>query len=499
MTKSITVPSKVIKLVKGKQWYHQRFDGSPMFLYCVAEAEIKPEARKPKGTEAKMRVSFFTPDGKGDWYLDMADVKQGAKIIINLAKKDSQVSTKLLKAWHKDEKLFERFFSEFDAVQLKKLSDQDLLALYNQYYQLFINRFTSSAIIDHFALGTDEYIAKMLRKEVVRVKKESEFTEIFSIATAPTRQSFINEAEMKLLALALKPQISVKDLQNYQNNYFWIKNNYYQARVLTMAYFKKDIAVWKKSGVDLKAKYRQLNNAARINAQKKSLLFKKHKLSKLLRTLLKISNDFTWWQDERKKSTYLNIHMGNCILGEMAKRRGYNPEVMKYLLPTEVSSMFLKGMPSAPELRVRQKRSAFVVWPGGFYVATGKEVKSLHDLMFSFKSKDEIKDLRGLTASVGRVTGPVKVVNSSQEISKVKPGDILVAVMTRPDYIMGIKRAAAIVTNEGGITCHAAIVARELGIPCIIATKIATEVLKDGDLVEVNANHGVVTILKKQF
>ena len=64
--------------------------------------------------------------------------------------------------------------------------------------------------------------------------------------------------------------------------------------------------------------------------------------------------------------------------------------------------------------------------------------------------------------------------------------------MTRPDYIIGIKKAAAIVTNEGGITCHAAIVSRELGIPCIIGTKIATEVFKDGDLVEVNANHGVV-------
>lgn len=81
-------------------------------------------------------------------------------------------------------------------------------------------------------------------------------------------------------------------------------------------------------------------------------------------------------------------------------------------------------------------------------------------------------------------------------MGKVQKGDILVAVMTRPDYIVGIKKAAAIVTDEGGITCHAAIVAREIGIPCVIATKIATKVLKDGDLVEVNANHGVVKIIK---
>jgi len=74
MTKKITLPPKVIKLVKGNEWYNQRFDGTPMYMYCVAEAEIKPEVGKPKGTEAKMRVSFFMPNGRGDWYLDMADL-----------------------------------------------------------------------------------------------------------------------------------------------------------------------------------------------------------------------------------------------------------------------------------------------------------------------------------------------------------------------------------------------------------------------------------------
>ena len=60
-----------------------------------------------------------------------------------------------------------------------------------------------------------------------------------------------------------------------------------------------------------------------------------------------------------------------------------------------------------------------------------------------------------------------------------------------------MKRASAIVTDEGGITCHAAIIARELKVPCVIGTKIATQVLNDGDLVEVNANQGIVKILKK--
>ena len=69
--------------------------------------------------------------------------------------------------------------------------------------------------------------------------------------------------------------------------------------------------------------------------------------------------------------------------------------------------------------------------------------------------------------------------------------------MIKPDYLSAMKKAVAFVTDEGGITCHAAIVARELNRPCIIGTKIATKVLKDGDEVEVDADKGVVKILKR--
>ncbi len=64
--------------------------------------------------------------------------------------------------------------------------------------------------------------------------------------------------------------------------------------------------------------------------------------------------------------------------------------------------------------------------------------------------------------------------------------------MTHPEFLSLMKQASAIVTDEGGVTCHAAIVARELGIPCVIGTKMATKVLKDGDEVEVDADKGIV-------
>ncbi len=68
--------------------------------------------------------------------------------------------------------------------------------------------------------------------------------------------------------------------------------------------------------------------------------------------------------------------------------------------------------------------------------------------------------------------------------------------MTHPEFLVLMKKASAVITDEGGITCHAAIVAREMGKPCVIGTKIATKVLKDGDLVEVNADKGIVKRVK---
>lgn len=120
----------------------------------------------------------------------------------------------------------------------------------------------------------------------------------------------------------------------------------------------------------------------------------------------------------------------------------------------------------------------------------------VNGLIVKTVTKKKVKSVKGIIAQPGLVRGKVKVVNFVSEISKVKPGDILVAPMTFPNFITGMQKAAAFVTNEGGITCHAAIVAREMKKPCLIGTKIATEIFKDGDLVEVDAYRGIVQKLK---
>lgn len=108
------------------------------------------------------------------------------------------------------------------------------------------------------------------------------------------------------------------------------------------------------------------------------------------------------------------------------------------------------------------------------------------------------KQLAGTCAFGGKVKGLVTIVENEKDFHKMKQGDILVASMTIPKFLPVMKLAGAMVTDEGGALCHAAIVARELKIPTIIGTKRATKVLDDGDLIEVDANNGKVTICKRK-
>jgi pyruvate, water dikinase len=100
--------------------------------------------------------------------------------------------------------------------------------------------------------------------------------------------------------------------------------------------------------------------------------------------------------------------------------------------------------------------------------------------------------LRGLPATPGRVAGPCRVLHTPDQGAALQPGEILIAPLTNPDWLPALRRAAAVVTDTGGATCHAAIAARELGLPCVVGTRCATTTLADGQVVTVDGTIGEV-------
>ena len=139
------------------------------------------------------------------------------------------------------------------------------------------------------------------------------------------------------------------------------------------------------------------------------------------------------------------------------------------------------------------------------YMLQARPITTLDDKSKSKISKSDEKEggniiLKGIGASPGTESGVVKILEKIEEIDKINEGDILVTKMTTPDMVPAMKKASAIVTNDGGLTCHAAIISRELGTPCVVGTKKATEVLKEGDVITVDGEKGTIYegIIKKE-
>jgi phosphohistidine swiveling domain-containing protein len=180
---------------------------------------------------------------------------------------------------------------------------------------------------------------------------------------------------------------------------------------------------------------------------------------------------------------------------EIAKRLSLAIEEVGFMTFDEIS-LYIKSRKTfnREELQKRINDSAFVFLKNELCIVTAKDSLNIIDTHLLSDMSQEIK---GTVAFRGLIKGEAKIVISSNDFHKINKGDILVTSTTRPDYIKIMEKAGAFVTNEGGMLSHAAILAREMKKPCVIGTKIATKVLKDGDLVEVDANTGTVTILKK--
>ncbi len=207
------------------------------------------------------------------------------------------------------------------------------------------------------------------------------------------------------------------------------------------------------------------------------------------------------------------IFMNNIFFGEdayfkkilmiLSKQFNISTDLLMQYNTKELVGVYDGCRASDQDLQLREK--IYVVIGDGKNVNTyiGKEAEKLA-AEFMSNIKRDIKELKGVAANKGKISGKVKIIlvgyenfnKINQMINEMNEGDILVSDTTVPELIMACKKAGAIVTNQGGLMSHAAIVSRELGIPCIVGTGNATDILKDGDLVEVDADKGIVRIIK---
>lgn len=253
---------------------------------------------------------------------------------------------------------------------------------------------------------------------------------------------------------------------------------------------------------DLRKKHRNLPAALKAHSQylkdvvrKRKNLEQKLKLTFEEKRLFATARTFSYLKNYRVDIRHYFCFISYKIIRELAKRFDIPIAWFEYARESEIYDILSGKSPKYKKIMAR-KRFHSELWEG----KTRKDLTSaqLKELLRTALLKEKINktsSLAGQAAFLGSVTGKAKVILHPKEAYKVKKGDILIAVYTDPNLLPAMEQAAAFVTDQGGITSHAAIVAREMKKPCIIGTKIATKVFKDGDEVKVDANRGIISKL----
>jgi len=376
----------------------------------------------------------------------------------------------------KTQNLYDKIF----AAPLKEASEEKLKLYMEAIIKLF----------DEIAEGTVYIEAIDYEKilEVIGKEKKNLLDSVWEKATHPTFISFEGRRLRCLIDLVSKGENDVVSKAKFiYTDYIWTKKD---------AEIKAALEDIKKNIKEKKEEYEKANAAAKVRSNeykewRETLDTDAEKIVDYMQLVM-------LFRDERKDMLAQILASLVAVSSETLSRAGIEEKYAPFTLMYE----YIRGVKYLKSIKEEIEKRA-----GGFISIVDENfsydvescdfdeaIKELNGLIF--KTAAPVETLKGQIANKGKVKGIVRIVLDPHDDKGFQKGDILVTSMTRPEFLHLMKKAGAVVTNEGGITCHAAIISRELSIPCVIGTKIATHALKDGDMVEVDADKGIVRIIK---
>ena len=214
---------------------------------------------------------------------------------------------------------------------------------------------------------------------------------------------------------------------------------------------------------------------------------------KELRRWADIGREYVWLRTARQQAASFSLaKVHHSLLKELGRRHNIDTSDIIWSYPEELTEGKLQP---TFVLRERQRFPVFGTLDGAVVKLYGNSTENLINEVNRF-FVGETETVKGVVANrVKNISGKVRIVRTADEIGKVEAGDILVAPMTSPSFAPALEKAAAFITDEGGILCHAAIISREMNKSCIVGTKNATAVFKDGDVVELDVEKGTVRLV----
>lgn len=456
----------------------------------------------PKVIDCQINNFWFNGITHGVYYKE-EELHQLANAIQLRIKKDPNFAKKNISGCYSLGNLLIKDAEMGNVEKLNTLSNKKLLKLLEKFRKAYLN-FLPYLVFPH---SIERYFLAKIEhelKEALSCRKNNiNFEEAFQTLTTPTIHEIEQQIDMLQLAHDVQSKGWTKQVKNgltkLHQKYEWQPLWTIAAEPLNVNYFKDAIEALVKSNKQLLKEVDKINSEQQKREKNLKRFLKSISASKELNDLVEILQAYMFLRTYRKniisKAHYLHLP----LLREIGRRMKVNKDIV--LVSYEEMIDFLKDgkILSKIALIKRKQGWAIIAFNGTVKIISGSD--AVLEIMEQFQIGNnpipEITNqkLIGRTACMGKVSGIVKVIKHLRELYRIEKGDVLVARMTTPDFVPVLRKVSAIVTDEGGVTCHAAIVSREFGIPCIVGTGNATQVLRDGDKVEVNANEGVITIL----
>lgn len=425
----------------------------------------------------------------------------------------------------------ENYFSASKKVyntNLKNLTNKQLLDLYIKHFNVELKMRFPGWIQNTVEMNNQlfsKYLLEYLGKKIKENNIKRSIGDIFSLLTAPVDESYAQKEYQDLLNICLEikenkklyglfaknePRIVEEEINQYKNinnllnrhvfKYGWLSYQF-TGPGWEKDYFIDIISSLLRQKIDIKKSLAEEKNKLFRLKKEQLYLIAGLKIDSRHKDLLDIAKGMVYTKGARKDSMFYGYYCQDFINKEIAKRKNLSIDQVRNIYFWELKDVLLKNKNISDELNQRLNYHIYLSQKDQSQIYVGEKARAFIKSIKLKKEKvdNNIKELRGVCASPGKTKGLVHIVNIPEDMKDFKKHNILVSIATSPDLIPAIKKSNAIITDVGGLTCHAAIIARELNIPCIIGTKIATKILKDGDLVEVDADSGIVKIIKSKI
>jgi len=480
-------------------------------MVFFSSANQSKEIEKMLGMKIFPHLQEIT-NSKVKWCLDDKNFEiQARKVLEKL--ENPKFYQKIIKESYPRLKEFEKEARRIQRIDYSPLDLKKIASNLEKLIKTWLWATIPGVIVNHadFHFGfLSAKVEKIIEEKLRKSKFKISLPEAFALLTTPLKRSKVVNQEIELLEIlkeikkfkiksienVKKTPLLMKKIKRHKEKYDWLQYGYIGPTILDEEYFLPVLEGFLKEKISPQKKIKEIFKKEKETKEKQKELKRKLKFSSKEWYWIEMAKEFIYLKGLRKEITFIASRALFPLLSEVAKRFNLS---FKQVIQLSVDEMFTAlRKKKLPSLRVLNERIKYCV----VYYPNKREMVYIKGKAKKLAKKiveekiEEIKELKGNIAYPGKVKGEVKLIFGPEDIKKMNKGDILVSPATNPNVMPAIVKASAIVTDEGGITCHAAIVSRELKIPCIIGTKIATKVLKDGDLVEVDAEKGIVRIIK---